>query len=111
MNKEFKLSDFLKLTQADGAIVLNAKGELIESENVKKAKNFAGMSSVMIKMAKEFSTEIGIGELKQYVFKAKEGVFILNNFEENFIVGIYSKEVAKTGLIMMSMDNLIKKIK
>ncbi len=111
MNEDFKLSDFLKLTKAEGAVILNAKGELIESENVKKAKNFAGMSSVMIKMAKEFSNEIGIGNLKQYVFKAEKGVFILNNFEKDFIVGVYSKDITKTGLMMISMDNLIKKIK
>ncbi len=108
MSNNFKLSDFLKLANADGAIILNAKGELLEAENIDRAENFAAMSGVMLKMAKEFSNEIKIGGLKQFVFKAEKGVFVLNNFANEYIVGVYSKDIGKAGLIMMSMDKLSK---
>ncbi|TYQ00351.1 putative regulator of Ras-like GTPase activity (Roadblock/LC7/MglB family) [Tenacibaculum adriaticum] len=109
MSKNFDLSDFLKLTNADGAIILNAKGELIDSENVENGNNFAAMVAVMVTMASEFSSDIKIGGLKQFICKSDNGVFIVDKFDEDFIVGVYSKELAKAGLIMMSMDNLSKK--
>lgn len=108
MKSTFDLTDFLKLTKADGVLIFNSKGELLEYEHIEKAKNFAAMSAVIIKMAREFSEEINIGELKQFVFKAEKGVFVINNFEADFIIGVYSNNIAKTGLIMMAMDKLIK---
>ncbi len=109
MKKNFDLTDFLKLTNGDGAIIFNQEGKLLDLVNIDKAKNFAAMSSVMIKMANEFSEEIKIGGLKQFIFKAHKGVFVLNNFDKDFIVGVYSEDITKTGMIMLSMDNLLKK--
>ncbi len=110
MNREFDLSDFLKLTQADGIAIFDFKGKLLEAKNIEKAENFSGMSSVITKMAKEFSKEIAIGDLTQLILKANQGIFVINHFNKDFMVGIYSSDITKTGLIIMSMDNLIKKI-
>ncbi|MDY0780803.1 roadblock/LC7 domain-containing protein [Tenacibaculum sp. IB213877] len=111
MDKQFDLAEFLKRTNADGAIIINSGGELIEAENVDYGNNFAAMMGVMTKMAEDFTDDIKIGKLRQVVFKATEGVFVLDKFDEDFIVGIYSKDLAKAGMIMMLMDNLTKKKK
>lgn len=111
MTKDLDLAGFLKLTNADGALIINANGELLDSQNINFENNFAAMMGVMLKMANDFSEDIKIGNLHQFVFKAEEGVFIVDKFDDDFIVGIYSKDKSKAGLIMMSMDNLSKKQK
>lgn len=104
---ELQLNDLLKHTKADGAIVLDTNGEVIDSLLVSSEKNVAAMLSVLIRMCKDLSVDMEIGTFKQIVIKAVDGVFIVDKMhEDDVIVGVYSKDVSKGGLIKLSMDKL-----
>lgn len=107
--KEYKLSDLLDHTRADGAIILTPEGQVIESLSIEKDKNVAAMLGVLITMCKDLSTDMGMGVFKQIVLKADEGVFIVDKIQQDdVIVGIYAKDVSRGGLIKLTMDNLNK---
>lgn len=99
------LSNLLKQTGADGALIANSRGELIEYKDIEHSNNVAAMLGVISSMVNDFSADIGMGEFRQFLFKSEKGVFIAD-FIEEFIIAVYSKNIAKAGLIMMSMDKL-----
>lgn len=103
--KNLDLSNLLKQTGSDGALIANLKGELIESENIEHSNNISAMLGVISTMVNDFSNDIGMGEFRQFLFKAEKGVFIADIIED-FIIAVYSKDIARAGLIMMSMDKL-----
>lgn len=100
------LSNLLRQTNADGALIANLKGELIKSENIKHSNNIAAMLGVISTMVTDFSSDVGMGDFKQVLFKAEKGVFVADIIE-NFIVAVHSKDKSRAGLIMMSMDKLL----
>lgn len=99
------LSNLLRQTGADGALIANLKGELIESQNVQHSDNISAMLGVISSVVNDFSKDIGMGDFRQFLFKAEKGAFIADIIED-FIIAVYSKEISKAGLIMMSMDKL-----
>lgn len=107
MNK-LELSDLLKLTDAEGALIVDTKGKLIKSENIKSENNIAAMLSVMIDMCKKFSEDMGTGDFTQLIIKMQEGVFIIDELDNLGIVAIYSRDLTKAGLMKVAMDKLIK---
>ena len=108
MNEILDISSFLEKTNADAIIILNFKGELIESKNIHKPNNIAAMIGVMLTMVSSFAEDTKIGTLTQCVCKAEDGLFIINKLDDESIVGVISKDITKVGLIMMSMNKLRK---
>lgn len=108
MNEDIDLTRFLKLTGADGILVFNSEGILLDSENIENGKNFAAMFGVLNTMATDLAEDISIGNLNQFMFKGENGVFIVNKIDNNFIIGVFSKNIAKAGLITIAMDKINK---
>lgn len=108
--KNLDLSSLLNQTGADGALIANLKGELIESQNIEHSNNIAAMLGVISTMVNDFSSDVGMGEFKQILFKSEKGAFVADIIK-GFIVAVYSKDMSKAGLIMMSMDKLLKNSK
>lgn len=111
MTEDIDLKKFLELTGADGILVFNTQGILLESENIDNGKNFAAMFGVLHTMASELSEDISIGNLNQFMFKGDNGIFLVNKIDDDFIIGVFSKDIAKSGLISIAMDKINKKNK
>lgn len=106
---KINISDFLKLTKADGVIILNEKGELLEEAGIGNKDNVGAMLAVIHQMVNDFTQEVNIGTLNQFIIKAEEGLFMFGKMDD-VIIGIYSKDISKTGLITASMNKLIKSV-
>ena len=109
MNEDIDLKRFLELTGADGILVFNSEGTLLDSENIENGKNYAAMFGVLNTMASGLSEDISIGQLNQFIFKGDNGLFVVNKLDNNFIIGVFSKNIAKAGLITIAMDKINKK--
>lgn len=107
---DIELSDLLKSTSADGAIIISTKGELIESINIESAENIAGMLGVLIDMCGSFSKDLKTGEFDQVMLKSTEGVFVADRIskKDDLILGLYSKDLTKGGLMKASLDRINK---
>ncbi|CAM1344788.1 roadblock/LC7 domain-containing protein [Tenacibaculum amylolyticum] len=99
-------SEFLKLTKADGVIILNEKGELLEEAGISNKDNIGAMLAVIHQMVNDFTQEANIGGLHQLVVKAEKGLFMFGKMDD-IIIGIHSQDISKTGLITASMNKLI----
>lgn len=108
--KDIELSKLLEITNADGAIIANTQGELLESENIDESNNIAGMLGVLVTMCEGFTDDLQVGKFRQIILKADEGVFIADKlYEQDAIVGLYSKDSSKGGMIKLSLDKVNKK--
>ncbi len=101
------VSELLKSIEAEGIIVLNNKGEIVEHIGMSNKDNLSAMLVVINEMITDFSKEINIGALELIVIRAEEGFFIFCKIED-LIVGLRSKEVQKLGLIVASVKKLMK---
>lgn len=104
---DVELVDLLKLTNADGAILVNLKGELIKAENIEASNNVSAMLGVLVSMCKGFSEDMKIGEFKQLIIKSSEGVFIADEIEDLGIIGLFSKDLTKGGVMKIALDKLL----
>lgn len=108
--KEIELSKLLGVTNADGAIVVNTKGEVLESLNIDSQANIAAMLGVIASMCKGFTDDLLIGKFRQIILKADDGVFIADKlYEEDVIIGLYCKDPSKGGLMKIALDKINKK--
>lgn len=107
---DIELSDLLKSTSADGAIIISTKGELIEVINIDSAENVAGMLGVLVNMCKSFSEDLNTGEFDQFMLKSTKGVFMADKIskKDDIILGLYSKDLTKGGLMKASLDRINK---
>lgn len=105
--KNVELVDLLKLTNADGAILVSLKGELIKCENIKSSDNISAMLGVLMSMCKGFSEDMKIGKFKQLIIKSSEGVFIADEIEDLGIIGLFSKDLTKGGVMKIALDKLL----
>lgn len=106
MEKNLELAKLLDTTRADGAVVLNSKGEVLDSINVKYEGNIAAMTAVVIQMTEDLTDDINLGGISQLTCKADDGIFIVNKFSKDFIVAVYSNDITKSGFIMLTMNKL-----
>lgn len=105
--EQIDLSKFLTATKADGVIIMNQEGNVIDYLSFLDEKNAAAMLAVINHMITDFAKERNLGELKQVIIKAEKGLFILGK-QEDIIIGVFTKEISKSGIIMASMNKLIK---
>ena len=105
--KKIDLSEFLKSTQIDGVIVLDKEGTVIEESGMPKKNSVGAMLAVINQMIVEFTEEIDMGFTKKIIIKCDERVFVVVRIE-GFIIGVYSKDISKSGIITASIDKLIK---
>lgn len=105
--KNLELSELLNLTGADGALLVSAKGELLKAENIEAGDNISAMLGVLVSMCRDFSSDIGTGDFKQLMIKSSNGMFIVNEINDFGIVGLYSKDIAKGGLMKIALDKLV----
>lgn len=90
---------------AEAALVINSGGELLEAINMNHEDNIAAMTGVITKMAQDLSEDLNINSLKQFMIRSEKGIFIVNKFSNDFIVGLFSEDVAKAGIMMLSLNN------
>lgn len=105
--KEIELIDLLKMTNADGAILVSLKGELVKSENIDAGDNVSAMLGVLVSMCKDFSTDMSTGKFTQLILKSEGGLFIAVEIQNLGIVGLYSKDVTRGGIMKIALDKLL----
>lgn len=106
--ESIELSDLLKMTNADGAIIVSPKGELLKAENVNAGANVSAMLGVLITMCRDFCEDMNTGEFNQLILKSSEGVFIADEIKDLGIVGLFSNDLAKGGMMKIALDKLLK---
>lgn len=106
MSNNIELSSLLENTKADGAVVFNSKGEVLDYIKINYEGNIAAMAAVFIKMADDLTDDMKVGSVSQITCKADKGIFIVNKYSEDFIVAVYSDDITKSGFIMLTMNRL-----
>lgn len=106
MSNSIELANLLENTKADGAVVFNSKGEVLDSVKMNYEGNIAAMAAVFVKMADGLADDIKVGNVNQITCKADKGIFVVNKYSEDFIVAVYSNDVTKSGFIMLTMSRL-----
>lgn len=106
MGEIIDLKALKETCDAEGALVINSNGEILESINIHYEDNIAAMTGVITKMAEDLSDDLEIKPMKQLMIRSKNGIFIINKFNDNFIIGLFSKDITKAGVIMLSLNNL-----
>lgn len=105
MTGKLDLKILTKDLEADGAIVVNSKGKLTDAINVKNDGNIAAMTSVVYTMIGELTSDLGIGEIEQVTCKSKDGIYVVDKFDAENIVCVFSKDVTKVGYLMMTLKS------
>lgn len=109
MNVNFNIEDLLELTQAEAVVVLHEDGRLITSVNIKENTGVASASAVLFEYSNKVSAMLTNGDVKQVILKSTKGILVGVRLAGGYIVVALTKELTKSGLVMMAMDKLDKK--
>lgn len=103
MTKKIELKRFIQSSGADGALVINKKGELLDALDIEKDGNIAAMTAVAYTMVDELTDDLGTGSIDQIMCKSENGIYIIHKFNDECIVCTHCSDVGKVGYIMMAL--------
>ncbi len=100
------LGILIQSSGADGALVINQKGELVSSLGIAHESNIAAMISASLTMLNGLSKDLFQTELVQLTCKAESGMYIIQKFDDDNIVCLNSYDLSKVGYIMMALKSV-----
>ncbi len=103
MDNQIELNRVLQSSGADGALLINKDGKLLDALNIDYDGNIAAMTNVVRKMINELAEDLGHEEVVQITCKSEDGIYIIHKISDDAIVCIDCKDLSKIGYLMLAL--------
>lgn len=101
----FNIYSFVEKTGVDSVLLLTANGDLVRSENVEFAENFAAMTGSIAIMCNEMLEDLNVNPVKQIIIKSDNHLIVGCALPEELFVFVFTTELSKLGLIMKILES------
>ncbi len=103
MNDIVDLNIVLQSSGADGALLMDGNGKLLDALDIEYDGNVAAMTNMIIKMVNGLSNDLGQGDIVQINCKSEEGIYVVHRINQDNIICLLSRDLSKIGYIMMAL--------
>lgn len=106
LNEMIDLEKIKKDTEANTVILIDDRGQVLNSTDEKYVANFALMTEASFSMCNDLLKELTNKNLEQLIAKSEEDYLIVNKLDSKSILLITCNNISKFGLLMKYMNTL-----
>ena len=101
----FNIYSFIEKSGADSVLLFKTNGDLVLSENLEFAENFAAMSGSIVNMCSEMLEDLIGGAIKQIMIKSENFLIVGSALPDEHLIFAFTTEFSKLGILLRVMES------
>ena len=109
-NLDAILQELLNNTDSEAVILANSDGLPLSAININEDNRVSALTASLQSMTDRFVENFGRNQSKQIIVETEQGYITIKRVNESLVLMLLSGKNAKLGMILLYLDNTIKRI-